>query len=216
MTRKRRSIPPVTGPRKTESIYPPGLTEKRQRFLDAYMIEGTVLGAARLAGVCDTSHYDWMQSPLYKAEFKKTVRRAKQQRMGIALKYAFGGFVKKKFTAKGDPIIDPETDEQYFEPVFDAGLMKTFIEADHPEKFAQKHEITGEITVTLSREAIRQRMDIEQERLAKRMAATAAAMGISGTGPISSSSPEAPTIDRTDLLKRLNGNGHSQEPVSND
>jgi hypothetical protein len=52
------------------------------------------------------------------------------------MKYAFGGYVKKKFTAKGDPIIDPETGEQYFEPVFDAGLVKTFIEADHPKKFA--------------------------------------------------------------------------------
>jgi hypothetical protein len=110
---------------------------------------------------------------------------------------------------------DPETGEQYFEPVFDAGLMKTFIEAGHPEKFAQKHEITGEITVTLSREAIRQRMDIEQERLAKRLAA--ASSGSISLGPCSiSSSTSSPSTPVQPGMHRINGNGHSQEPVSND
>jgi hypothetical protein len=64
--------------------------------------------------------------------------------------------------------------EQYFEIEYNVRLIKRFLEMDHPKKFGKhrQKEHPGDITITLSRAAIRQQMDREQERL-KRLAAAA-------------------------------------------
>jgi len=52
---------------------------KKQRqvsFLEAYVVSGAVLGAARLTGEADTTHYEWMKDPDYAAAFVDAEKRA--------------------------------------------------------------------------------------------------------------------------------------------
>jgi hypothetical protein len=207
MARRKNKKPPGSGNTKPYT-FGSGLTVKREAFLDAFVQHGTVLGAARAAHVGIKSHYEWLQNPVYRKAFRNARRRAKQLRLNVALKVAFG-VIRKKFTAEGKPIIDPETGEQYFEIEYNVRLMKRFLEMDHPKKFGKhrQKEHPGEITITLSRAAIRQQMDREQERLAKQTAAAATSSSSPMNGLSSSPSEPVQPVNRSNG----NGDGHTEE-----
>lgn len=160
MGKKYGNNPPIAVPRKPESRSPSNLTVKKQRFLEAFVFTGTVLGAARKAGVSATMHYEWMTTnPIYRKEFRKAVRRARQLGMTVARRLAIQGVKRKKFY-KGKPIRDPETKKQYFEVEHDTKLLIRLLEVDFPEKFTKRQQIDHKhergIQVTLSRAAIEQ------------------------------------------------------------
>jgi hypothetical protein len=147
--------------RKVEGKWAPELTEKKQRFLSHYVVTGTVLGAAALAGIGGTTHYMWLQeSPLYAKEFKRAQRYRWQLGMTVARRLAIYGVKRKKFTAKGEPIIDPETKKQYFEIEYNTRLLLRILEIDYPKKFAKRAQVEHDhkegVTVTISRAAIEQ------------------------------------------------------------
>ncbi len=75
-----------------------------------------------------------------------------------ARRRAFGGIVRKKFTAKGDPVMDPDTGTQYIEREYSDGLLTLLLKAHRPERFRElkevKHSGSVEVkTVTVVRPA---------------------------------------------------------------
>jgi hypothetical protein len=44
---------------------------KKRAFLAAYIVQGTITHAARLAGIERTSHNDWLADPVYAAAFER-------------------------------------------------------------------------------------------------------------------------------------------------
>lgn len=121
---------------------------KRAAFLAAYAECGNITEAARRAGIDRTSHYRWIQEPDYADAFRAAEEQAVEMLEREARRRAIEGLRKKKFDRNGNPIIDPETGEQYVEHEYSDTLLIFLLKGARPEKYRDRHEIRANVNVT--------------------------------------------------------------------
>ena len=121
-----------------------GLTQKQKAFIEAFAVTGTIIGAARASGTTPSLHYQALRSPnaeLYRFHFERAKEQAADYLESEAVRRAVDGDVIKKFTGKGDPIIDPETGKQYTERKRSDALLMFLLKAMKPERYGDKQAI---------------------------------------------------------------------------
>jgi len=118
---------------------------KKSAFLAAYAELGNITRAAQAANVARTKHYCWLKDPAYAKAFLEAEEIAVEKLEAEARRRAVEGLKRKKFNRNGDPIMDPETSEQYFEHEYSDTLLIFLLNAARPEKYKKlnRHEIVG-------------------------------------------------------------------------
>jgi hypothetical protein len=122
------------------------MVSKQEAFLAAYAEVGNITHAAEIVGVERTRHYDWLRSdPEYAEAFKKADEQAIEKLEQEARRRAVTGVRRKKFTGKGEPVIDPVTGEQYVEEEYSDTLLIFLMKGARPEKYKDRvhNEHTG-------------------------------------------------------------------------
>lgn len=115
-------------------------------FLRELSSTGNISEACKVANVSRNTFYLTRDSD---KEFSAAVIEAFEvSRDGLEMEMrrrGIEGLVRKKFTRSGDPIIDPETGEQYVEREYSDQLLLTLAKAHWPEKYRDnvKHEHSG-------------------------------------------------------------------------
>lgn len=130
-----------------------GNRKKQREFLDAYMRHGNLLRAAGDVGLSNAQHYRWMeQDEGYRLQFSiaqdaahEIARANAKDAIPIleakAWHLALIGRARKRFTARGEPVIDPATGRQYVEYEEDGRILLKLLEANHPEKYRNSLQV---------------------------------------------------------------------------
>lgn len=120
-------------------------TRKKKRkpwkviFLNVLSVTGNVFQSCKAAKM--------VRSVVYKeradnADFKKDWDNALEQAADIlefeARRRAYEGLVRKKFTGKGEAVIDPATGKQYIEREYSDTLLIFLLKGINPEKFRER------------------------------------------------------------------------------
>jgi hypothetical protein len=110
-------------------------------FLKALALQGTV-AAACLAGKITRTHAYRVKKE--DAAFSDAWDEALQVHSDLlemeAERRAVEGTVRKKFTSRGEPVIDPETKKQYIERDYSDTLLLARLRAERPEKYRAPNE----------------------------------------------------------------------------
>ena len=124
-----------------------GTTREQNALLDALRHTGNITAAAEVAGMDRRRHYDWLDtSPKYAAKYAEIVKNAVQVCEQEALHRALVGRKRKKFF-RGEPIIDPETGQQYVEEEPSDQLLIFMLKSLAPETYKESVHHTGQVTV---------------------------------------------------------------------
>lgn len=117
------------------------LQAKKRAFLTAYVELGHIGQSATAAGVDRTTHYYWMrEDPDYVGAFHLAEEMAASALEDEARRRALQGVKRLKFH-KGDPIIDPDTGEPYFEHEYSDTLLIFLLKSVYPEKFRERRDV---------------------------------------------------------------------------
>lgn len=116
----------------------------KPRFLGLLRDTANVTLSAQGAGVARAWVYaERQRDESFAAEWNSALDEATDALEYEARRRAIKGLTRKKFTRSGDPIIDPETGEQYFEYEYSDTLLICLLNAHRPEKYRHRHEVTG-------------------------------------------------------------------------
>lgn len=114
----------------------------RPAFLARLRASGNVTVAAEAATVDRATVYDARAADAGFAEaWKAALEEAADRLEAEARRRAHDGLLRKKFTAKGEPVIDPETGEQYWEREYSDVLLMFLLKAARPEKFRDRLDL---------------------------------------------------------------------------
>ena len=117
----------------------------KRAFLAALAITGNVSASARAAGIERASTYAARNvDDAFAAAWEDAMEQATDALELEARRRAADGMVRKKFTSKGDPIIDPETGLQYIEHEYSDTLMCLLLKAHRPVKFRELRSVMNE------------------------------------------------------------------------
>lgn len=110
-------------------------------FLKAFSRTGIVTDAAKAAKIDRDSVYNLARrSP----DFRQAMEDAREQAADMLEKEAYRraktGLVRKKFTGKGEAVIDPGTNEQYVEREYSDTLLIFLLKGMRPEKFRDNYQ----------------------------------------------------------------------------
>lgn len=140
----------------------PALKPKQRAMLvGLYGSLGNVVHAARAADVSMSAHYNWLKTDPVYAECMARLEQAIGDKIehAVAMR-AIEGLPRKKFTAKGAPVIDPETGSQYVEHEYSDQLAMFRLRACKPEKYRERSEVhnrtehAGEIVIVQDRKSV--------------------------------------------------------------
>ncbi len=121
----------------------------RKVFLRELARRGIVRDAARAAGVSTQHPYkERERHPEFAAAWERSLNRAADRLEREAWRRSTEGLVRKKFTKDGDPVIDPETGQQYFEREYSDTLLIFMLKGIRPQKYRDNHHLTGDGTAT--------------------------------------------------------------------
>ena len=114
-------------------------TQRQTKFLKAVEEVGTVRGASSKSGIPHQTHYNWMKEcEGYPAAFEAAKKICREKAVECLWTQGFEGRKRKKFTGKGEPILDPETGEQYHEVVYSEKAKELFVRIMFPEIYASR------------------------------------------------------------------------------
>jgi len=117
---------------------------KQQAFLAVFAHVGTVTEACRLQGILRQTHYNWMaDDPDYPTMFKEAKEMFADSLRYEATRRGRDGVRSYKFY-QGKPILDPVTQEPYYENVWSDQLLLAQLKANVPEEYSEKHMVTHE------------------------------------------------------------------------
>jgi hypothetical protein len=111
------------------------------QFLKCLGDTASITDACKYAEIGRTTAYRWRAK---NDDFRKAWDEA--QELGTdaledeAIRRASQGVAKKKFTAKGEPVIDPETGKQYVEHDYSDTMLIFMLKARRPDKFKDRNE----------------------------------------------------------------------------
>jgi hypothetical protein len=109
-----------------------GDARAQRRFLACYEEVGMVLDASRWAKIHRSTHYRWLEDPVYRQRFEAARIRAAQQLEDEAVRRARYG-VAKMVLYKGQPVI--HRGKPVVEHEFSDRLMEKLLEANDPDRF---------------------------------------------------------------------------------
>lgn len=133
---KQRKLTPEKRPAKT--------ARWEKAFLAAFSKLAVVSYACDAARVNKTTVYHRRNNdPAFAALWDEAREAATDKLEREAERRAAQGLTRKKFTSKGQPVIDPETGEQYAEREYSDTLLIFLLKAARPEKYKDRHEHTG-------------------------------------------------------------------------
>jgi hypothetical protein len=120
---------------------------KKAAFLAAYAQCGNVSQSADAADIDRHTHYEWLASDAgYATAFAQAQERATEALERVARERATIGTVRKKFTQRGEPILDPETGKQYVEHEVSDTLLIFLLKGLRPDKYRENLHHTGDGT----------------------------------------------------------------------
>lgn len=117
-------------------------------FLERYRLHGNVSQACREVEIeTRTLVYDWRTKDLaFSAAWDEAEVEATEHLETEARRRAVDGLVRKKFDPKGNPLVDPETGQQYTERDYSDTLLIFLLKARAPEKYRERWQ--GEVHVS--------------------------------------------------------------------
>jgi hypothetical protein len=104
----------------------------QRRFLACYEEVGMVLDASRWAKIHRSTHYRWLEDPVYRQRFQEARMRAAQQLEDEAVRRARYG-VARMVLYKGAPVM--YQGKPVVEHEFSDRLMEKLLEANDPDRF---------------------------------------------------------------------------------
>ena len=114
-------------------------------FLKAISGNGNVKLSCQKAGVGRRTVYDRRDSD---TAFAQQLADALQDACDVlnaeARRRGVEGVPRKKFTGKGEPVMDPETGQQYVEREYSDRLLEMLLKAKRPEKYRENITISGD------------------------------------------------------------------------
>ena len=147
----------------------------QKAFLAAYAEVGNITKAAKMAEITRDAHYKWLANDsdgTYVAAFKEAEEQAIEKLEQEARRRAVEGMKRKKFDSKGNPVIDPETGQQYEEYEYSDTLLIFLLKGAKPEKYRENRNIAltgangGPVQVQTFRELTDDELDGEISKLA--------------------------------------------------
>lgn len=136
----KRKNPTNSAPKKNARVR--SKPDPKPRLLAALAETGNITRACELAGVDRRTFYDWRDAdPAFRQAVRDAFEAATDALEAEARRRAFDGLLQKKFTKGGEPVIDPATDEQYFEREYSDTLLIFLLKAHRPHKFRERFEV---------------------------------------------------------------------------
>lgn len=119
-----------------------GVEVEKEAYLRVYAAIGRRAEAAKIVGVSQSTVAFWLKSDeLFKDCFEQAAEMYCERLEKVAHHLAVTGVVRKKFTAKGMPVIDFDTKKQYVEKEYDSGLLMFLLKANNPAKYREPREV---------------------------------------------------------------------------
>jgi hypothetical protein len=116
---------------------------QQNKFLEAYIGEGTLTHAARLAGIDSKRHYEWLdKDPTYPARFKEAHSQSVDQLEREARRRAIEGTEEPTGWYKGEP--------GGFVKKYSDALLIFLLKGARPEKYKDRTELSGSVDVNTS------------------------------------------------------------------
>jgi hypothetical protein len=116
------------------------------------MTGGNVSRACAAINIGRSTAYEWRdQDAEFAAAWDEAVEAGLDDLEEEARRRALEGLMQKKFTKNGAAIIDPATNQPYFERVYSDSLMQMLLKAGRPEKYRDRQEITGSLNIDVSK-----------------------------------------------------------------
>jgi hypothetical protein len=114
---------------------------QRAMIVALWACAGNVVHACAAAKVAPSLHYLWRKEVAYETAYARLIECLADRLEAEADRRAMEGVVEKKFTAKGEPVIDPETQQQYLERKFSDLLLIFRLKALRPDKYRERSDL---------------------------------------------------------------------------
>ena len=112
--------------------------QRKKSFLAAFAEVGNITRAAEIAGITRQAVYEWKEAdPVFLAAMADAELEAAERLETEARRRAVEGLIRKKFGAKGEPLIDEETGAQYFEREYSDTLLIFLMKGANPGKYRE-------------------------------------------------------------------------------
>jgi len=115
---------------------------KKRAYLKALEQVGAITVAADSAGISRLTPLDWRaKDPDFVAAEQTALSNFADRLEREAVRRAVRGIRKKKFTGKGEAVIDPDTGEQYIEREFSDTLLIFMLKGARPDKYKDRLDV---------------------------------------------------------------------------
>ena len=115
---------------------------KKRAYLKSLEQSGAITISADAVGINRTTPQAWRATDPDFAIAEQTALNSFADRLEEeAVRRAIEGVRKKKFTAKGDPVFDPETGDQYVEREFSDTLLIFMLKGARPDKYKDRLDV---------------------------------------------------------------------------
>ena len=115
---------------------------KKKAYLIALEQSGAITIAADAAGINRRTPLDWRdKDPEFVVAEQVALSNFADRLENEAVRRATEGLRKKKFTAKGEPVFDPETGDQYVEREFSDTLLIFMLKGARPDKYKDRLDV---------------------------------------------------------------------------
>ncbi len=119
-------------------------------FLAALRKGWSMTGAANIAKVDHRRLYEERKADSeFAKQWEDAIEAGTDALEDAARRRAEGGLLKKKFTSKGEPIIDPKTGEQYVEREYSDNLTMFLLKGRRPQKYRENINVGGAFGVAV-------------------------------------------------------------------
>ena len=118
------------------------LPPKAQAFLQAYMEDTTILGAADIVGISRTSHYNWLENT---SGYRKVFEVAKR----VVVDQWHRHFVDKVRNGLKEVMLDADGNLKHTRIREDAALLKMHMMAVYPEMYNPDKSSDNNVTIVL-------------------------------------------------------------------
>ncbi len=115
---------------------------KKRAYLKALEQTGAITVAADAAGISRVTPQDWRaKDPVFVEAEQVALSNFADRLEREAVRRAIRGIRKKKFTGRGEAVIDPETGDQYIEREFSDTLLIFMLKGARPDKYKDRLDV---------------------------------------------------------------------------
>ena len=112
--------------------------QHKRTFLEAFAEVGNISRAAMMTGITRQAVDGWKANdPAFLVEYERAQVESAERLETEARRRAVEGLVRKKFSAKGEPLIDPDTGDQYYEREYSDTLLIFLMKGANPGKYRE-------------------------------------------------------------------------------